>query len=120
VALALIVHVVKERRRASVVHDGDDTYRIEGPLSFLSVDRVFTTLRNDRPNLSLSLKDVSYMDMSGAKALLTFIDHSHKSGVDLGITHLPPHHADRLIALANDDQRDKLKDVVEHDLAGHR
>jgi SulP family sulfate permease len=114
VCLALVVHVVKSRRhKASVLHDGHDTYRIEGPLSFLSVDHVFSTLRNDRANLSLSLKDVDYIDMSGAKALLTFIDHSHQSGVDLGITDLPPHVADRLAALANDEQRDKLKAVVE-------
>lgn len=119
VALALAVHVVKSRRRqASVVHDGAGTYRIEGPLSFLSVDRVFSTLRNDRSNLSLSLKDVSYMDMSGAKALLTFIDHSHKSGVELGIRDLPPHVAARLVALANEEQRDKLESVVEDRLIG--
>jgi SulP family sulfate permease len=90
VVLALIVHGLKSRRRkASVVHDGADTYRIEGPLSFLSVDRVFSTLRNGRSSLSLSLKDVDYIDMSGAKALLTFIDHSHKAGVELGIKDLP-------------------------------
>ncbi|GAB2958514.1 hypothetical protein GCM10023080_017880 [Streptomyces pseudoechinosporeus] len=40
VALALVVHVMKSRRRkASVVHDGADAYRIEGPLS-LSVKAV--------------------------------------------------------------------------------
>ncbi|MDO0909853.1 SulP family inorganic anion transporter [Streptomyces sp. DT2A-34] len=121
VTLALIVHVVKSRRRkASIVHVGADIYRIEGPLSFLSVDRVFTILRNDRPNLSLSLKDVTYMDMSGAKALLTFIDHSHTSGVALGIKDLPPHVANRLIALANEEQRDKLEAVVEDRLTGLR
>jgi SulP family sulfate permease len=118
VALALVVHVLKSRRRkASIVHDGADTYRIEGPLSFLSVDHVFTTLRGDRTNLSLSLQDVNYMDMSGAKALLTFIDHSHASGVDLGIKDLPPHVATRLVALASDEQRDKLQTVVADRLA---
>ncbi|QOV40810.1 SulP family inorganic anion transporter [Streptomyces ferrugineus] len=114
VGLALIVHVAKSRRRkASIVHDGADTYRIEGPLSFLSVDHVFAKLRNDRSSLSLSLKDVTYMDLSGAKALLTFIDHSHKSGVKLGIKDLPPHVENRLITLANEEQRDKLQTVVE-------
>ncbi|MFE0255770.1 SulP family inorganic anion transporter [Streptomyces sp. NPDC059010] len=121
VALALIVHAMKSRRRrASIVHDGADAYRIEGPLSFLSVDRVFAALRDERSNLSLSLKDVSYMDMSGAKALLTFVDHSHKAGVGLGIKDVPPHVADRLIALANEEQRDKLEAIVEDRLTGLR
>ncbi|MDO0938442.1 SulP family inorganic anion transporter [Streptomyces sp. DG2A-72] len=118
VALALVVHVLKSRRRkAAVVHDGADTYRVDGPLSFLSVDHVFTTLRDDRPALSLSLKDVDYMDMSGAKALLTFIDHSHESGVELGIKDLPPHVESRLIALADEEQRHRLKTVVNNRLA---
>ncbi|MFJ8533589.1 SulP family inorganic anion transporter [Streptomyces sp. NPDC093591] len=121
VALALMVHVMKSRRRkASVVHDGSDNYRIDGPLSFLSVDHVFTTLRGDRSHLSLSLKDVTYVDMSGAMALLTFIDHSHQSGVNLGIKDLPPHVETRLIALANKEQRDKLENVVEDRLTGLR
>ncbi|MEV6962096.1 SulP family inorganic anion transporter [Streptomyces sp. NPDC051207] len=114
VLLAFVVHGAHTRRgKALVVHDGADRYRIEGPLSFLSVDRVFTALRNDRPNMSLSLEKVGYIDMSGAKALLTFIDHSHKSGVELGIRDLPPHVETRLVALADDEQRDKLKTVVE-------
>ncbi|MGW0821113.1 SulP family inorganic anion transporter [Streptomyces sp. NPDC002845] len=109
VVLALIVHAVQSRRRkASVVHDGIDTYHIDGPLSFLSVDHVFSTLRNDKSDLSLNLKNVNYIDVSGVKALLTFIDHSHKSGVELGIRELPPHVENRLVALADEGQRDKL------------
>ncbi|ELS58416.1 SulP family inorganic anion transporter [Streptomyces viridochromogenes] len=121
VVLALVVHGMKSRRgKASIVHDGADSYRIDGPLSFLSVDHVFTTLRDGRPNLTLSLKDVTYMDMSGAKALLTFIDHSHKAGVNLGIKDLPPHVATRLVALADEEQRGKLANVVEDGLMGLR
>ncbi|MEU6760499.1 SulP family inorganic anion transporter [Streptomyces sp. NPDC046685] len=114
VVVALIVHLVQSgQRKASIIHDDLDTYRMEGPLSFLSVDRVFSTLRNDRPKLSLSLKNVNYMDISGAKALLSFIDHSHKSGVELKLKDLPPHVENRLTALANEEQGDKLKAVVE-------
>jgi len=113
VVLALIVHAIQSRQyKASIVHDGTDTYRIKGPLSFLSVDRVFSTLRNGRSNLSLNLEDVNYMDISGAKALLTLIDHSHKSGVELDIKDLPPHIENRLIALANVEQLDKVKTVI--------
>lgn len=113
VVLALIVHAIQSRQyKASIVHDDTDTYRIKGPLSFLSVDRVFSALRNGRSNLSLSLEDVNYMDISGAKALLTLIDHSHKSGVELDIKDLPPHIENRLIALANVEQLDKVKTVI--------
>lgn len=115
VVLALIVHAAQSRRhKASIVHDGTGTYHIEGPLSFLSVDHVFTTLRNDRSALSLSLKNVNYIDLSGAKALLTFIDHSHKSGIELGVKDLPSHVENRLMALADEEQRDKLMTVVEN------
>ncbi|GAB2756412.1 SulP family inorganic anion transporter [Streptomyces bullii] len=114
VVLALIVHFVKSRwRRASIVHDGADTYRIQGPLSFLSVDRVFSALRDGPSNLSVSLQAVSYMDLSGAKALLTFIEHAHKSGVELHVKDLPPHVANRLIALANEEDRARLDTVLE-------
>ncbi|WP_405638809.1 SulP family inorganic anion transporter [Streptomyces sp. NBC_00019] len=115
VVLALVVHGAQSRRhKASIVHDGAGTYHIGGPLSFLSVDRVFSSLRSDLPNLSLSLKHVNYIDMSGAKALLTFIDHSHKSGVELGVKDLPPHVENRLIALADEGQRDKLTAAVDN------
>ncbi len=115
VTLALIVHFVQSRRRkALIVPEGGDTYRIEGPLSFLSVDHVFSTLRNSRSDLSLNLRNVDYMDMSGAKALLTFIDHSHKSGVEVDIKDLPPHIESRLIALATEDQRGRLDAAVEN------
>ncbi|MFE6281768.1 SulP family inorganic anion transporter [Streptomyces sp. NPDC057877] len=127
-ALALVFHAMKtRRRRASVIRTGEDAFRIEGPMSFLSVDRVFTSLREGRPapskrsglsgrphlsSLSLSLKDVDYVDMSGAKALLTFIDHSHRSGVAMDIKDVPAHVEVRLVALANDDQRARFTAAV--------
>ncbi|MBD0843579.1 SulP family inorganic anion transporter [Streptomyces sp. TRM68416] len=112
VGLALALHAVQSRRaKASVAQDDTTTYSIEGPLSFLSVDRVFTTLRGDHSDLSVSLKDVTYIDLSGTKALLTFIDHSHERGVTLGLRDLPPHVENQLVALADDSQRDKLKAV---------
>jgi SulP family sulfate permease len=113
VVLALIVHFLQSRRhKAEIVHDGAHTYGIEGPLSFLSADRVFLSLRSRRQNLSLSLEKVTYIDMSGAKALLTFLDHSHDSGVELDIKALPPHVEDRLVALADQRQLDKLRTAV--------
>ncbi|PXX59687.1 SulP family sulfate permease [Nocardia tenerifensis] len=107
VVLALIIHAGKSRqRKASLIADGT-TYQIHGPLSFLSADHVFTTLRDDKPEVSLSLAGVGYMDMSGANALLTFIDHSGKDGVQLDITDVPAHIETRLTALASDEQQRK-------------
>ncbi|MBB6380540.1 SulP family sulfate permease [Pseudonocardia eucalypti] len=109
VALSLLIHAINSRQyRAVIVQHDTDTYRIEGPLSFLSVDRVFHTLSNLGSKLSLSLHKVSYMDLSGAKALLTFIEHSHRTGIDLDIKDLPPHLENTLIALAHEEQRDKV------------
>ncbi|WP_280391935.1 SulP family inorganic anion transporter [Nocardia brasiliensis] len=105
VLLSLLVHAVQARqRKAALIQDGT-SYRIHGPLSFLSADHVFTTLRTDKPEVSLSLADVGYMDMSGAKALLTFIDHSDKDGVRLDITDVPPHIETKITALATEEQR---------------
>ncbi|MCM6779079.1 SulP family inorganic anion transporter [Nocardia sp. CDC159] len=114
VALALIVHAVQARqRKATIAEDGSATYRIRGPLSFLSADHVFSSLRNGHSTLSLNLKDVHYVDMSGAKALLTFIDHSEKAGVDVGLEEVPAHIEKRLVALANPAQYERLKTTVE-------
>ncbi|XVV00224.1 SulP family inorganic anion transporter [Actinosynnema sp. CA-248983] len=114
VALAFLVHAVQSRRRkASLLHDGADGYHIDGPLSFLTVDRVFTQLRGRREKLTLNLKNVDYMDVSGAKALLTFIDHSHNDGVTIGLKDLPPHVEHRLTALATEEQHSKLDTVLE-------
>ncbi|WP_378740588.1 SulP family inorganic anion transporter [Nocardia brasiliensis] len=78
-----------------------------------TADGRFTTLRADHPELSLSLANVGYVDMSGAKALLTFIDHSKRDGAQLNITDLPPHVENRLSALANNDQQGKLTAATE-------
>ncbi|XVV01263.1 STAS domain-containing protein [Actinosynnema sp. CA-248983] len=72
-------------------------------------------LSERRPNLSLSLEKVTYIDVSGAKALLTLLDHSHAAGVELDIKALPPHVEDRLIALADQRQLDKLRTAVGDD-----
>ncbi len=114
VILSLLVHLVQSRKhKASVVRHESADYRIRGPLSFLSADRVFTSLRSAEPNLSLNLQEVSYMDVSGAKALLNFVDHAERSGVELSIKALPPDIEGKLKVLASDQQIDRLKAVVE-------
>ncbi|MFD0319131.1 SulP family inorganic anion transporter [Streptomyces flavalbus] len=110
VGLALVFHAVHaRRRRATVVRVGDGAYRVRGPLSFLAVDRVFTALReDDRPRLSVDLRDVDHIDLSGVRALLTFLDHAHRDGVEVAVVDIPPHVRDRVLALATDDQRTRL------------
>lgn len=114
VLLSLVIHATRSRqRKATVAVDGAGTYRVHGPLSFLTADHVFTTLRNAEPELSLSLEHVGYVDMSGAKALLAFIDHSERAGVALRVAEIPAHLEDRLTALASDEQRGRLREIVE-------
>nr|WP_280265987.1 SulP family inorganic anion transporter [Nocardia wallacei] len=102
VALSLVVHFIQTRqRKASIVQDDTDTYRIHGPMSFLSADHVITSLRAADSDVSLCLQNVNYMDTSGAKALLNNIHHSEKTGNSLSIKELPPHIEDRLSTRAS-------------------
>lgn len=90
IALSLLVHRLRSRqRKAKVTQDDTGTYRIDGPLSFLSVDGVFGSLRDGREDVSLDLQHVTYLDTSGAQALLYFIDHSEKDGVAVSIKRIP-------------------------------
>lgn len=114
VALSLLIHVFRSRRRkATVTQDETGTHRIDGPLSFLSVDDVFTYLRDTGTHVSLNLENVTYMDSSGARALLKFIDHSDMDGIEVTIEQISPRIENQLTALAHDEQRDKLKSIVE-------
>lgn len=114
IALSLLVHRLRSRqRKAKVTQDDTGTYRIDGPLSFLSVDGVFGSLRDGREDVSLDLQHVTYLDTSGAQALLYFIDHSEKDGVAVSIKRIPPRLESQLTALADNEQRDKLRTVLE-------
>lgn len=114
IALSLLVHRLRFRqRKAKVTQDDTGTYRIDGPLSFLSVDGVFGSLRDGREDVSLDLQHVTYLDTSGARALLYFIDHSEKDGVAVSIKRIPPRLESQLTALADNEQRDKLRTVLE-------
>ncbi|RDI44427.1 SulP family inorganic anion transporter [Nocardia mexicana] len=115
VVLSLIVHGIQSRqRKASIVEDATtQTYRIHGPLSFLSADHVVTSLRKAESNVAVSLENVNYMDTSGAKALLTFIDHSEKLGISLRLKNMPSHVEHRLTTLATDEQHGRLNAAAE-------
>ncbi|BBX73578.1 SulP family inorganic anion transporter [Mycobacterium shinjukuense] len=114
VTLALLVHALRSRqRKANVTQDDDGTYFIDGPLSFLSVDGVLRPLREGRTDVTLNLQNVSYLDTSGAWALLYFLDHCQRDGHEVSIATMPPHVADQLIALADDEQRAKLEAALE-------
>ena len=63
IILSLIFHAFRSRqRKANVTRDDAGTYFIDGPLSFLSVDGVFTVLRDDPTDVSLNLENVTYLD----------------------------------------------------------
>ncbi|QUR69727.1 SulP family inorganic anion transporter [Mycobacterium spongiae] len=114
IALSLVIHAFRSRRgRAHVTQDEAGTYRIDGPLSFLSAYSVFTPLRDGRTHVTLDLEKVTYLDTSGAQALLYFIDHSEMDGIEVSLRQIPPRIEDQLVALADQQQRDKLKTIVE-------
>lgn len=114
IALSLVIHQLQSRKRKAVVAQGENgSYRIEGPLSFLSVDQVFTGLRDAGSEVTLDLSHVSYLDTSGARALLQFVDHSEKDGRTVRISNVPPEVEGQLSALATDEQRERLRAIVE-------
>jgi sulfate permease, SulP family len=114
IVLSLLAHAVRSRRgKADVTQDETGTYHIDGPLSFLSADGVFTGLRRGRTDVSLSLENVTYLDTSGAQALLCFLDHSEMDGIEVYLKQMPSHIEDQLTALADKEQRHKLKTIVE-------
>nr|MBR9646449.1 hypothetical protein [Streptococcus sp. 11-4097] len=66
IILSFMIYMVKcKDRKASIVKEKDATYKIKGPLSFLTVDRVFHTLQDVKSPVVLRMKDVRYMDVSG-------------------------------------------------------
>ncbi|PDY44616.1 sulfate transporter [Bacillus pseudomycoides] len=116
IVLSFILYMVqcKERKASIVKEEGEDAlYMIRGPLSFLSVDRIFSSLQEVKSHLTLRLNDVHYMDTSGAMALLNFVDHTEKMGASVTLEHLQPHVEQTLLSLANDEQRKKLQMVNE-------
>lgn len=114
IILSFLLYMVQcKKRNTSIVKGEDDTYMIQGPLSFLSVDRIFSSLQEVKSHLTLRLKDVHYMDTSGAMALLNFMDHTEKMGASVTLEHVQPHIEKTLLSLANDQQREKLKMVKE-------
>lgn len=114
ILLSFVLYVVQcKERKASIIKEKDATYVIQGPLSFLSVDRIFASLQEAKSHMTLRLKDVHYMDASGAMALLNFVDHSEKTGTSVTLEHVQPHIKKTLLTLANEGQREKLQMVKE-------
>ncbi|PEK62512.1 sulfate transporter [Bacillus pseudomycoides] len=116
IVLSFILYMVqcKERKASIIKEEGQEAmYMIRGPLSFLSVDRIFSSLQEVKSHLTLRLNDVQYMDTSGAMALLNFVDHTEKMGASVTLERLQPHVEKTLLSLANDEQRKKLQMVKE-------
>ncbi|WP_369690751.1 STAS domain-containing protein [Nocardia crassostreae] len=104
---------MRSRRRTARVVLDDGVHHIHGPLSFLSADGVFTSLPAEQPTVAVSLRHVSYMDVTGAKALLAFIDRAHIAGIELRIEDLPTHVEQLLAAVADHEQHGRLTAAVQ-------
>lgn len=110
IILSFIIYMVKcKERKASIIKEKEATYTIQGPLSFLSVDRIFASLQDVKSPVSLRMKDVHYMDVSGAMALLNFVEQSDKAGVRVTLEHVHPHVEKTIVMMANDEQKEKLQ-----------
>lgn len=112
IVLSFLLYAVqcRERKASIVKEEGEEaTYKIQGPLSFLSVDRIFASMQEVKSNFTLHLHDVHYMDTSGAMALLNFVDHSEKMGASVTLEHVQPHIKKTLLVMANEEQKEKLQ-----------
>lgn len=110
IILSFIIYMVKcKERKASIIKEKEATYTIQGPLSFLSVDRIFASLQDVKSPVSLRMKDVHYMDVSGAMALLNFVEQSDKAGASVTLEHVHPHVEKTIVMMANDEQKEKLQ-----------
>lgn len=109
IILSFIIYMVKcKERKVSIVKEKEATYKIKGPLSFLTVDRVFYALQDVKSPVVLRMKDARYMDVSGAMALLNFIEQSDKSGLSVTLEQVPAHIKKMLVVMASNEQKDKL------------
>ena len=91
IILSFIIYMVKcKERETSIVKEKEETYTIQGPLSFLSVDRIFSTLQDVKSPVVLRMKDVRYMDVSGAMTLLNFVEQSNKVGASVKLEQVHP------------------------------
>ena len=109
IILSFIIYMMKcKERKASIVKENEATYKIKGPLSFLTVDHVFYALQDVKSPVVLRMKDVRYMDVSGAMALLNFVEQSDKVGASVTLEQVPAHIENTLVTMASNEQKDKL------------
>lgn len=111
IILSFIIYMMqcKERKACIVKEEGEEaTYRIRGPLSFLSADHIFSSLQEVKSHMTLRLNDVHYIDASGAMALLNFVDQTEKTGASITLEHIQPRIEKTLLTMANEEQRKKL------------
>ncbi len=110
IILSFIIYMVKcKERKASIVKEKEATYKIKGPLSFLTVDRVFLCFTRRKISGCFTYeREAHYMDVSGAMALLNFIEQSDKSGLSVTLEQVPAHIEKTLVTMASKEQKDKL------------
>ncbi|CKF89596.1 anti-anti-sigma factor [Streptococcus pneumoniae] len=57
----------------------------------------------------LRMKDVRYMDVSGAMALLNFVEQSNKVGASVKLEQVHPSIEKTIAVMASDEQKEQLK-----------
>ncbi|WP_218054028.1 hypothetical protein, partial [Streptococcus sobrinus] len=63
ILLSFILYIATcKKREVSIKEDDNHTYIISGPLSFLSVDRIFSSIQQTESPITLQLEGVNYMD----------------------------------------------------------
>lgn len=109
ILLSFILYIATcKKREVSIKEDDNHTYIISGPLSFLSVDRIFSSIQQTESPITLQLEGVNYMDTSGAMALLNFAEQAERKGTSVKVVCMQPHVEKVLIRLANEEQQEKL------------
>lgn len=91
IILSFIIYMVKcKERKTSIVKRKRRNVHNSRTALFLSVDRIFSTLQDVKPPVVLRMKDVRYMDVSGAMALLNFVEQSNKVGASVKLEQVHP------------------------------
>jgi sulfate permease, SulP family len=113
VIAALLYFVGCKKRNAVIEEEKPATYRIEGPLSFLSVEKIFSTIQLKEDESTLKMNDVHYIDLSGAVALLNFIEQANRQGKKVRLADMNASVQEVLVKIANEHQQ-KMLSFVEY------
>lgn len=104
IALSLVYSFIvnKKRQKLEIIMD-DQACCVSGPLSFLTVSKIENLDTN-----TFNLKDVTYLDLTGAMGLLQYAETCFRTGNQLVLVDVPQFIQNQLSSLANKDQKDAI------------